>query len=160
MNPTIITSLIGVGGAIIGAIIGAILNHVLPDSKFVQWFKSKSGRHSLVADWKSSWGPLPEGPLKYQETVKIYRQRGFDIWGTATRNDEPKKKWELRGRFSDQFLQMYYFPSKDSKDIDFLDYGCYFLKKTADGSFKGYSTGFGKTSSDNITTDYHELRRM
>ena len=159
MNPTIIAAIIGV----LGVFIGAVLKEVLPGSLVVQWFSRTPKNHNLIGDWKSSWGPLPDGPLAYHEVLTIHRQRGVNISGTASRDEQPEKKWQVEGRYDGMFLQMYYYPSGNSRNVDFLDYGCYFLKRKADGSFEGFSTGFGpfdeESSKEGITTDYHVLKR-
>lgn len=159
MNATIIAALIGLAGIIIGA----ILKEVLPGSLVVQWFSRTAKGHNLVGEWDSSWKTLPDGQLTYHEVLKIDRQRGVRISGTVLRDEQPDKKWEVEGRYDGMFLQMYYYPSRSSKNVDFLDYGCYFLKRKADGSFEGYSTGFGtydeEISKEGITTDYHVLKR-
>ncbi len=144
------------------AIVATIINKIFPDS-IVGVFRKIPHGGSLKGTWKSSWGPLPEGNLKYTETVKIIQQRGFEVKAIATRTENNiQRKWELRGRYDGQFLQLYYFPSKEM--IDILDYGCYFLKKKADGSFTGYSTGFGNNddgvSDEGITTDYHRFEKL
>jgi hypothetical protein len=58
-------------------------------------------------------------------------------------------------------LQMFYSPSRSSKDTDFQDYGCYFLKKRSRGAeYEGRSTGFGpsdKTGKDELSVDHHEM---
>jgi hypothetical protein len=156
MNPTVLAAIIGV----VGVALGALLKEFLP--VIIAKLKPKDQVHNLVDDWMSSWGPLPNGPAKYSEDLRIYEQDGYEIKGEATRSEESGKKWEVRGRYEGQFLQMYYFPSADSKDKDFLDYGCYFLKRKSDGSFEGYSTGFGKSKGDSaevIKTDFHSLKR-
>jgi hypothetical protein len=154
MNSTIIAAIIG----LVGIVVGAILKEVLP--KLLS--RGPKG-HSLLGDWDSSWGPFPSGPLTQYETLTIHQQRGFTIAGTSTRAEQPDKKWKVEGRYDGTFLQMYYFPSKDSKDTDFLDYGCYFLKRKAAGNFEGYSTGFGaydeEISKEGITADYHVMTR-
>ena len=157
MDSDVTAALIGVAGVAIGA----VLNNVLPESSLMRWLSGKPSRASLKGRWRSAWGPLPEGPVKFEEILIISRQRGEKVWGVIDRESEPNKKWDFEGRFNDQFLQLYYFPSSKAKDADFLDYGCYFFRKKADGTFVGYSTGFGiEGKVEGITTDYHELRRL
>jgi hypothetical protein len=119
-------------------------------------------RDNLVSPWDSTWyeGPKKRGE-KSHEYLEIYRQEGYEIFATATRKKEPDKKWEIRGRWDGFFLQMYWFPSSDSKKrFDSLDYGCYFFERKGDGSFVGFSTGYGKRKKPKIATDYHELKRI
>ncbi|MBI3599641.1 MAG: hypothetical protein HY097_03240 [Nitrospinae bacterium] len=159
MDSTIVAALIGIAGIVIGA----ILKEVLPASRFIRFLSGKPMRHSIIGNWKSSWGRLPNGPVKYHELLKITKQSGDFIRGTITREEEPNKLWEFEGRYDGQFLQLYYFPSKDAMNTDFLDYGCYFFRRAANGSFVGYSTGFGnyeETSDEGTSTDYHEMRRI
>ena len=156
MDPVILAALIGV----VGVIIGAVLQAALPGSTLVARLSGKPKGHSLVGAWKSSWGPLPGGPPNSSEHLTISRQRGDRLWGHITRDEELDRVWDVEGRYDGQFLQLLYFPSRKAKDPDFLDYGCYFFRRRADGSFVGYSTGFGEhQQGEGISTDYHELRR-
>lgn len=92
MDDKIIAALIG----LVGIVVGAILKEVLPNSKLVNWLSGKPTRHNLTGEWVSSWGPLPNGPVKYQEVLEIERQRGDKVWGKITKNDEPEKNGNLR----------------------------------------------------------------
>jgi hypothetical protein len=154
MNPTIVAALVG----LLGIPLGVVLKEMLP-----RWLSRGPKGHSLLGDWDSSWGPYPEGPLNQHEILTIESQHGFQIFGSSHRPEEPDKKWKVEGRYDGTFLQMYYFPSSDSKDTDFLDYGCYFLKRKAAGNLEGYSTGFGaydeNLSKEAITADYHVIHR-
>jgi hypothetical protein len=154
MSPTIVAALIG----LIGISLGAVLNEVLP-----RWLMRGPKGHSLLGDWDSSWGPYPEGPLNQREILTIESHRGDQVTGSSHRPEEPDKKWKVEGRYNGTFLQMYYFPSSDSKDTDFLDYGCYFLKRKAAGNFEGISSGFAAydedLSKEAITADYHVISR-
>lgn len=159
MDNTILAALIG----IVGIIIGAILNSLLPGSKFANWLAGKSRNHTLIGTWDSIWGPLPNGPTKYQELMVITKQSGQRIKGFINKGNEPEKKWEIEGRYDGHFLMIIYYPAKDAKNSDFLDYGCYFFQRKADGSFEGYSTGFGSYEDiigEGVTTDFHILRRV
>jgi hypothetical protein len=158
MDPAVIAALIG----LVGVALGAVLREVLPGSVPVAWLSGKPRGNRIVGKWRSSWGPLPEGPARFSEEVTFTHQRGDRLEGHITRQEEPNKKWAIQGRYDGQFLQLYYFPAADAKDNDFLDYGCYFFRRQADGSFRGYSTGFGAFEDrpgEGITTDFHELRR-
>lgn len=155
MDPIVIAAII----AALAAIMVAIIQKALPESHVAGWFTRTNRQDNLVGYWDSSWGPHDEKEVRFHETLHISRQNGADLWGTATRGDEPHKKWEIRGRFENRgFLQMYYFPSADSEKPDFLDYGCYFFRRISDGSFEGYSTGFGGRKGEKITTDDHTLK--
>ena len=155
MNSTIIAALIGFAGVIITAIF-------TPGSVLLDLLKRSPKLHNIKGAWLSFWGPTQSSKNKYSEDIIITNQKGLEIKGSAVQHNSPGKKWELRGRYDGQFLQMYYYPSKESKNIDFLDYGCYFLKRMADGSFEGYSTGFGLDEggmSESTTIDHHSLKR-
>ena len=160
MDPAIIASIVG----LIGIIVGAVLRETLPGFRVVMWLSGKPTRHALMGSWKSSWGPLPTGPAQHHEVLTVTRQRGDRIWGTINWDQKPDRKWGFEGRYDGQFLQLYYFPAKDAINPDFLDYGCYFFQRKADGLFQGFSTGFGSgyegEPDDEVSTTYHELRRI
>ncbi|MDO8095081.1 MAG: hypothetical protein Q6360_16500 [Candidatus Brocadiales bacterium] len=85
------------------------------------------------------------------------------ILGNAVSVEEPDKVWDVEGRYHGRFLQMIYFPSHSAKNIDFLDYGCYFFDQDANGNFIGFSTGFGsdpQIRAGSISTDHHEMKRL
>lgn len=159
MEPVVTAALIAAAGAVAGAVVQA----VVPGSSMMGWLKGRSTPHRLLGTWDSAWGPLPAGPVRYHELITITSQRGLRLRGFATRPEQPEKKWEVEGRYDGQFLQMYYFPSPSSRNSDFLDYGCYFLRRRADGSYAGYSAGFGNydenTEDEGTSADYHEMRR-
>jgi hypothetical protein len=71
-------------------------------------------------------------------------------------DSEPAKKWDLYGDFNGQFLRLFWHPSKDADDKDFLDYGCYFFEKKGTG-FTGYAVGYDwGTSKTEVCA--HDLR--
>lgn len=159
MSTPVIVALIAAGTAIFVA----LLNKFLPDNILANLGKPKPPGRSLKGSWKSSWGPLPECALKYSEDVEIIKQNGYEILAKATRTENNiRREWDIQGRYDGLFLQMYYYPVVSTTDA--LDYGCYFLKKKADGSFDGYSTGFGNNddgvTEEGITTDFHHLKRI
>jgi len=82
MDSTIIAALIGLAGVILGAILKA----VLPGSRVANWMTGKSPNHILLGKWQSSWGPLPNGPVKYSEALEITKQSGQRISGFITPN--------------------------------------------------------------------------
>jgi hypothetical protein len=85
------------------------------------------------------------------------------VSGYVTREDQPKRKWKIDGRYDGHFLQLNYYPARDATDSDFLDYGCYFFTRRADGSFIGYSTGFGpydEKPDEGLSIKVHRLRRV
>lgn len=154
---------IWLGTALVGAIIAAIVQTQLPPDLIPSIFTRKSGPNVLLGKWDSSWGPSAEEIEKEHETITITRQSGTRIWGTARRAtaDDKDKEWELNGRFDGHFLQMLYYPSKNSPNKDFLDYGCYFFKKQGDGTMKGYSAGFGSDKGvDSVTAEHALMRRI
>jgi hypothetical protein len=106
---------------------------------------------------------MPTGPTQFKELVTISFQRGEIIRGHITADMNPSWKWEFDGRYNGRFLQLMYRPASDAADADFIDYGCYFLQRQADGSFSGFSTGFGQYETEpaeGMSTDYHEMRRI
>src|SRR5258708_28696898 len=105
MNPIVIAALIGA----VGVIIGAALKEVFP--LIVRLFSRPAKGHNLIGTWDSAWGHLPSGPPIHHETLTFERQQGVDVSGTAVRDEQPQKKWEVQGRYDGVFLQMYYYPS-------------------------------------------------
>ena len=161
MDAGTVNALIGAGGAIAGAIIGATLQSVLPSDLF-QWLGRVPPENSIVGSWDSWWGPTLEQVKTYHEVVTIRKQYKNRLWGTASRSDEPDRVWELVGRFDGHYLQMFYYPSKESSDLNFLDYGCYFFIRQGDGSMKGFSAGYGPdeaTGSDTLTTEHCYMKK-
>lgn len=159
MTEGTLNAIIGAGGAVIGAIIAGLFKYPrIFDSLF-----SRRSFENLVGEWDSTW--IDEMAEKdHSEVIKITRQRNDRIWGVATRQKEPDKKWELEGFYQGQFLLILYSPSRDAKNQTFLDYGCYFLQRKGNGQFKGFSTGYGANESDSdaedtISTDRHILSR-
>lgn len=146
----------------IGVVLGAFLQAILPGSRLLYWLTSKRPYHSLIGDWNSHWGPLPEGPVQQCEVLTVAGQRGVKVWGSIKMDAEPTMRWKFEGRYDGQILQLYYYPSPDALDTDSLDYGCYFLRRRTDGSFVGYSIGIGvyeNPPKDNVYIDYHVMKR-
>ena len=141
------------------------LQALLSKSKFTEIFSRRTVPHKITGSWKSSWGPLPKGPIEEEETLVITKQIGETVKGYVTKGDEPSKKWIIEGRYNGSFLMLIYYPDMDCQNPDFLDYGCYFFKRKADGSFEGYSTGYGilkegDTTTEGTYTDYHTLEKV
>ena len=156
MDSTVIAAIIGFAGGIVVTILKAVLS----GSRFTNWMKGRES--NLIGKWQSIWGPLPNKEVKYKELLEITKQSSQRIEGFITKEDEPQKKWTVEGKYGDNFLMLIYSPAKDAKDNNFLDYGCYFFQRRADGSFEGYSTGFGPNDGqpgEGVTTDYHTLKR-
>ena len=154
MDPRVSAAVIGVAGAIIGAFLNAWLLHWQPFSR--------RPKHDVRGQWKSSWGPLPKGPVNHSGLLTVEEQRDSYIKGTISVPDTPNRKWHCEGRCDGTFFQIVYFPAPDSKDGDFVDYGSFFLRRRANGVYSGFSTGFGEledADAEGIVTDYHELRR-
>lgn len=148
--------------AIIGAIVGAIIQSLLIPNLITIFFSRIKKKESLAGVWDSYWGPTEKESHKFHEVINIKKQKGNRIWGRATRQEEPDKVWDIEGRYDRDYIQMHYFPSKEAKDKDFLDYGSYFLKRNAIGVFCGFSAGFGPdevNGHDNLSTSYHEMSR-
>ena len=153
-------------GAIFAALLGAWAQ---------SWFSSRAARrhkqaeqpepvdHSIKGPWKSAWGKLPSGPTANEERLMVTEQDGLRIRAHATMKSQPNKKWDIEGRYDGRILQLYYYPSRDAKDKDSMDYGCYFLQRDTSGRFSGVSAGYG-TEDDGtpnaIFTDYHEMTRL
>lgn len=147
--------------AIMG-LLGAVLGLWIPTLRGYQRLLSRFRHHSLVGIWNSAWGPLPSGPTKHEEILEVSKQSGQRIEGHITRSSEPDRRWDFEGRYDGLFLQLYYFPSPEAADQDFQSHGCYFFKREPDGSFKGYSSGFGEADDGGeagTTVDYHVLKR-
>jgi hypothetical protein len=142
-----------------GAIIGAVVQALLPPNSLSRLFSRTDKRKSLVDEWDSFWGQSLGDVRKNRETITITSQIGDRIWGKASRVNEPDKAWNIEGRCEGDYIQMLWFPAKEAKDKDFQDYGCYFLKKKANGVYAGFSCSFGKGGEDNLTTDNHEMVR-
>ena len=160
MSPEIVAALIGLAGSAIGG----LATHFLPTLPLFHRLSSKTRHHSVVGDWDSSWGPLPSGPIKHTEFLRIEKQRGQQVEGYFEKDDLPNRRWHVEGRYDGLFLMLFYWPAEDSKDRDFLSHGCYFLTRKADGSFEGYSSGYGEgddpdDKAEGISSDFHVLRR-
>lgn len=160
MEPWVVESVIGVGCALLGAFFGALLpTHFL----FDRWFNLIEPSKKLVGTtWDSSWWRPNEPTKKYHETLVFTRQSGDQVWARSTREEEPDKLWECAGRYDGRYLQLYYWPSRDSPDSNFLDYGCYFLVRQGDGRMVGYSSGHGpdeESQEDILTSDNHLLQQ-
>lgn len=153
-----LTLLIG----LICAVVGAIVQALIPPNALSLVFSGTPKRKSIVGEWDSWWGPTPDKVRTSYETISITKQRGDRVWGKSTRPDEPDKVWDIEGRCDGDYIQMHYFPAKESRNRDFLDYGCYFLKRKAKGIYVGFSAGFGPSEmdgEDSLSTDYHKIER-
>lgn len=151
------------GVAIGGVVLGAILRELLPGSRLIAWLSRKPAGHNILGAWESTWGEPPSGPFNRKENLVVSTQRHERVSGYVTREDQPKRKWEIDGRYDGHFLQMNYYPARDATDTDFLDYGCYFFSRQADGSFSGYSTGFGpfdEQPGEGLSIKIHRLQRV
>jgi hypothetical protein len=107
-------------------------------------------------------GPLPHGPIAHHERLTITQQSGPSVHGLITWSTHPERRWEVDGRYDGQLLQLYYYPSKAAKDTDFLDHGCYLLKRKHDSSFIGYSIAHGlyeDNDAEGLSIAHHELHR-
>lgn len=155
--------LIQVTVAVFCVILGGVLREVLPGSKLIALLTGKRSGHRIVGAWESTWGEPPDGPFNQKEKLVITKQGRERVSGYVTREDQPKWKWEIDGRYDGHFLQLNYFPARDADDSDFLDYGCYFFTRRADGSFSGYSTGFGpydEKPGEGLSIKIHRLQRV
>ena len=152
--------LIAVGGALVGALIIAQLP---PDYRKLRIFGYVVPQNRILGKWNSWWGPTEDRVKAHNEVINFTDQHKDRLWGIATREQEPNREWELFGRFDGHYLQLVYFPSQNSVNPNFLDYGCYFLKRQADGSFKGFSAGFGPdedTGADSLTTECSYMEQV
>lgn len=157
MNPQVQAALI----AVLGVIFGAILQATLPGSSFATRLAGKPQGHRLNGLWTSSWGEIGSQNLTHKSTLTITRHSGTTVTGHVSDSQFPARKLAIEGRYENDVLLMHYFPAPDAEDKDFIDYGCYFLRRQADGSFRGYSVGFPLTDSSlDACLDVHELRRI
>jgi hypothetical protein len=160
MTEGLLIAIIAASATVLGAVIGGIfVNPRILDGLF-----SRRKFENLLGEWDSSWSDESDPDKMHREIVQITKQRNDRIWGVATRDSEPDKKWELEGFYQGQFLLILYSPSHEAKNKTFLDYGCYFLQRKGNGQFKGFSTGYGSDelnpdAEDKISTDPHVLRR-
>ena len=152
--------LIAIIPALIGVLIGPFIKQWVENSNLFN--KTRGKKNFLVkGKWRSSWVDI--GGLSKTENYEILiidKQRGDDFSGFIEMESLPDKKWSFKGNlFKERFLQLYYYPSKDSPDKNFLDYGCYFLEVNGDGSFSGKSIGF-EYENNNIQISNHKLIKL
>jgi hypothetical protein len=155
--------LLQAGLALLCVVLGAILREILPGSRFVARLAGKPTGHNILGTWESTWGEPPDGPFDRKENLVVSTQRREHVAGYVTREDQPRRKWEIDGRYDGHFLQLNYYPARDATDTDFFDYGCYFLTRHTDGTFSGYSTGFGpydEKPGEGLSIKIHRLQRI
>jgi len=117
----------------------------------------------LPEKWVGSWAYI-NGKTKpsQQERLFITEQRrakeGVRLKGFITVDPEPDKRWWIEGIYNGKFLQIFYYPSEESDDKWFLDYGCYFFEVKNDGHFEGYSIGC-EWDDEKISLATHTLRK-
>src|SRR5579871_673868 len=145
------SALIGAGGAVLGAAVGALIGKIDSTDIFGKQVSNIKG------DWESTWTSKDDPSKSGRETLTISKQRGTRVHGRITYEKDIAKKWEFEGRFSGQFLQLYYYPSKESR-VAFLDYGCYFFELRSTGDFEGYSVGI-PYETGKIGVAIHTLRK-
>jgi hypothetical protein len=157
------TITIGIIGAAVGAIVGAFsraaADSMIPKNLLDRLARRPAPRNRIGGEWDSWWGSDKEQVKANHEVITIVEQRGERLWGTARRDEEPGKEWELEGRFDGQHLQMIYYPSEKSSNTNFLDYGCYFFVRHASGTMDGLSIGRGPNKDGSDTTE-HEFCYM
>jgi hypothetical protein len=161
MDSLLVNVLVGIACAVLGGFLSTIWpTHAL----FNRWFGRVDRSKRLVGTtWDSSWW-RPRDPEKiYHEELTFTRQVGDQVWAQTTRKEEPNKLWEVAGRYDGRYLQLYYWPSPNSPEPNFLDYGCYFLLRRSSGRMEGYSSGHGpdeENQEDSLTSDNHLLVRI
>jgi hypothetical protein len=157
------TALVAIGGAAVGAVVTAfarpIAEGIIPANLSERLKGLPEPRNRINGDWDSWWGIDPEHVEDNHEIISISRQRGELVWGTARRDEEPGKIWDLEGHFDGRHLQLFYIPSASSKNTNFSDYGCYFFVRLGTGVMEGLSIGEGPNKHGKDTVD-HEVCRM
>ena len=154
MDSIIISSIIGAVAAVIVALIALVAQ---PD--FIERFRGGS-YDKIVGIYDSIW-IYPENPqVPFKETLTINKQSGKNISGYMLVPEDPKRRWDFKGIFNGKYLEFYYFPSRGkSEDKLFEGFGCYFLVKQSDGSFRGFSTGIDERDNSIGTAD-HSIKRI
>lgn len=142
-----------------GISIGAVFQALREPNYLSKRLSFTPKRNNVQGTWKSFWGDTESEVRTNEEKIEIIKQRGARVWGRATRRDEPRKIWSIEGRHENDCMMLVYSPAKESKDQDFLDYGCYFLKREPDGLYKGFSTTFGKGGAQHVAIDWHQMER-
>jgi hypothetical protein len=156
MEPTILSGIIGAIGTVVGAVLGAILAR----SEVIDNIFRRNKFLNLVGKWESVWKDLGNKNSAWsKELLIVERQKGSRIWGHIEMESEPDKRWDFEGNFSGRFLQLMYYPSKNSDNKLFLDYGCYFFELQGDGTFQGYSIGFSWDRNKTYPST-HQLKRV
>jgi hypothetical protein len=144
----IATVIVGLVSAAVASFTTVVAQAVIPKDLVDRWRKAPEARSRIVGEWDSWWGKTANRIRDNHEIILISEQRGERLFGTAKRDEEPGKIWELEGRFDGHHLQMIYFPSATSANTNFLDYGCYFFVRRGNGTMKGLSVGRGPNRDD------------
>jgi hypothetical protein len=151
MDTTIIVGIIGAVSTIIAALIGR--------SDVMDKIISGPNISRITGRWESSWSETENNTEKnYKEIFHITKQKGAKIYGYITMDTESDKKWDIYGDFNGQFLRLFWHPSKDAENDDFVDIGCYFFEKKGT-DFTGYAVGYDFGTSK-IEIGPHILKRI
>ncbi|TBB38561.1 hypothetical protein ELH44_37005 [Rhizobium ruizarguesonis] len=100
------------------------------------------GIPNLLGRWKSTWLSQEEGRyVENTEVITIRRQRAQNVYGDVVSDDQDMANCacDLKGTYIEGYLQLLWSPGANNSDL--IDYGCYFLKRQSDGSFRGYAVG-------------------
>jgi hypothetical protein len=158
-----ITGLVALGSAAVGAIVTSfvrpIAEGIIPNNISDRLKRLPEPRNRIAGEWDSWWGADDTHIEDNHEIIHISRQRGNLVWGTARRDEEPGKVWDIEGFFDGRHLQLLYSPSATSKNTNFSDYGCYFFVREGTGIMKGLSIGEGPNKEGKDTVD-HEFCKM
>jgi hypothetical protein len=159
----LITALVALTSAAVGAAVGAfarpIAEGLIPANLSDRLKRLPEPRNRIGGNWDSWWGIDHDHVEDNHEIINISRQRGRLVWGTAMRDEEPDKKWDVEGYFDGRHLQLFYSPSATAKNTNFSDYGCYFFVRQGTGIMEGLSIGEGPNKQGKDTVD-HEFCRM
>ena len=157
MDSTVLAAIVST----VGVVAGALIQSQLPPQYFPRLFGRAPANNNIIGIWDSSWGPSDAEINKYQEVLIINKQYKDKVFGYATQAGSDRA-WDYTGTFDGTRLEMFYRPSYRGDDIDFQDYGCYFLVRQGNGSLRGFSAGLGpnpETGKDELNSDHHLMVR-
>ena len=119
------------------------------------------GIPTMIGTWKSSWVVEENGQaVEKTETFHIRRQRGNRFFGDVVWSEARlgEQACKLDGEVNDRFLQIRWTPGDQEISRGLIDYGCYFLERQPDGSYKGPASGF-LAAAGAIVTYQHVVTR-
>jgi len=153
MNAAIVTAIIGAIATVVAAVVGR--------SEFVDQLFRRHRVYDLRGEWKSTWSePDQDGSSSERtETITITKIRGNRVEGFVQSTHYEGRPCSVEGFFSGRFLLLIWYPTKTTRKRLIDDYGCYFLEKKPDGSFKGECVGFFE-HLDKVARFEHTVRRI